>query len=54
MTHLRISIFVDMEDVVIDNFNYGVNKLEKLIEENYQNEYENIIISCTNLLTIRI
>lgn len=37
-----------------DYFNYGVNKLEKLIEENYLNEYENIIISCTNLPTIGI
>lgn len=37
-----------------DYFNYGVNKLENLIEENYLNEYENIIISCTNLPTIGI
>ena len=28
-----------------DYFNYGINKLEKLIKENYLNEYENIIIS---------
>lgn len=37
-----------------DYFNYGINKLEKLIKENYLNEYENIIISCTNLPTISI
>lgn len=35
-------------------FNYGINKLEKLIKENYLNEYENIIISCTNLPTISV
>ena len=37
-----------------DYFNYGVNKLENLIEENYIKDYENIIISCTNLPTIGI
>lgn len=37
-----------------DYFNYGKNKLEKLIKENYLNEYENIIISCTNLPTISV
>ena len=37
-----------------DYFNYGINKLEKLIKENYLNEYENIIISCTNLQTISV
>ena len=37
-----------------DYFNYGINKLEKLIKKNYLNEYENIIISCTNLPTIGI
>ncbi len=37
-----------------DYFNYGINELEKLIKENYLNEYENIIISCTNLPTIGI
>lgn len=37
-----------------DYFNYGINKLEKLIKENYLNEYENIIISCTNLPTIGV
>ena len=37
-----------------DYFNYGINKLEKLIKENYLNEYENIIISCTNLPTISV
>lgn len=37
-----------------DYFNYGVNKLEKLIEDNYLKEYENIIISCTNLPTIGV
>ena len=37
-----------------DYFNYGINKLEKLIKENYINEYENIIISCTNLPTISV
>lgn len=38
----------------VDYFNYGINKLEKLIKENYLNEFENIIISCTNLPTIGI
>lgn len=37
-----------------DYFNYGINKLEKLIQENYLKEYENIIISCTNLPTIGV
>lgn len=37
-----------------DYFNYGINKLEKLIKENYLSEYENIIISCTNLPTIGV
>lgn len=37
-----------------DYFNYGINKLEKLIKENYLDEYENIIISCTNLPTISV
>ena len=37
-----------------DYFNYGINKLEKLIKKNYLNEYENIIISCTNLPTIGV
>lgn len=37
-----------------DYFNYGINKLEKLIKKNYLNEYENIIISCTNLPTISV
>lgn len=37
-----------------DYFNYGINKLEKLIKGNYLNEYENIIISCTNLPTISV
>lgn len=37
-----------------DYFNYGINKLEKLIKENYLSEYENIIISCTNLPTIEV
>ena len=38
----------------VDYFNYGINELEKLIKENYLNEYENIIISCTNLPTIGV
>lgn len=37
-----------------DYFNYGINKLEKSIKENYLSEYENIIISCTNLPTIGV
>lgn len=37
-----------------DYFNYGINKLEKLIKKNYLNEFENIIISCTNLPTIGV
>lgn len=37
-----------------DYFNYGINKLEKLIKKNYLSEYENIIISCTNLPTIGV
>ncbi|MDO5568983.1 MAG: hypothetical protein Q4G04_02565 [bacterium] len=35
-----------------DYFEYGKNKLEKLIVENYKDEYENVIISCTNLPTL--
>ena len=35
-----------------DYFDYGINKLENLIAENYSKDYENIIISCTNLPTI--
>ena len=35
-------------------FNYGINKLKKLIKENYLNEYENIIVSYTNLPTIGV
>lgn len=37
-----------------DYFDYGINKLKKLIEENYLKEYENIIISCTNLPTLSV
>jgi len=37
-----------------DYFNYGINKLENLLEKNYLKEHENIIISCTNLPTIGI
>lgn len=37
-----------------DYFNYGINKLKKLIKENYLNEYENIIVSYTNLPTIGV
>ena len=37
-----------------DYFNYGFNKLENLIKENYLDEYGNIIISCTNLPTISV
>lgn len=35
-------------------FDYGLNKLEELIANNYKKEYEDIIISCTNLPTIHI
>ncbi len=37
-----------------DYFNYGINELENLLEKNYLKEYENIIISCTNLPTIGV
>jgi len=37
-----------------DYFDYGINKLKNLIEENYLKEYENIIISCTNLPTLSV
>lgn len=37
-----------------DYFNYGINELENLLEKNYLKEYENIIISCTNLPTISV
>lgn len=39
---------------ITDYFNYGINKLKKLIKENYLNEYENIIVSCINLPTIGV
>ena len=39
---------------ITDYFNYGINKLKKLIKENYLKEYENIIVSCTNLPTIGV
>ena len=35
-----------------DYFEFGTIKLKKFIIENYKDEYENIIISCTNLPTI--
>lgn len=35
-------------------FEYGKNKLKNFIINNYKPEYENIIISCTNLPTISI
>lgn len=35
-----------------DYFNFGLNNLENFIVENYKREYENIIISCTNLPTL--
>lgn len=38
----------------VDYFNYGINELENLLEKNYLKEYENIIISCTNLPTISV
>jgi len=35
-----------------DYFDFGVNKLKQFIIENYNNDYENIVVSCTNLPTI--
>ncbi|MFR7772271.1 MAG: hypothetical protein ACLU0X_02365 [Lachnospiraceae bacterium] len=35
-------------------FDFGINKLEELIEKIYKKKYENIIISCTNLPSINI
>lgn len=35
-------------------FEYGINKLEKLVIDKYKPEYKNIIISCTNFPTINI
>lgn len=35
-------------------FNFGKEKLEKIILENYKKKYKNIIISCTNLPTIHL
>lgn len=37
-----------------DYFDFGIEKLEDLIFENYKSEYENIIISCTNLPTLHL
>lgn len=37
-----------------DYFEFGMSKLKKFIVSNYKKEYENIIISCTNLPTIHI
>lgn len=37
-----------------DYFNYGISELEILLEKNYISEYKNIIISCTNLPTIKV
>lgn len=37
-----------------DYFEFGTTKLEKFIIENYKDEYENIIICCTNLPTISL
>lgn len=35
-----------------DYFEFGLNKLEQFIVDNYKEEYKNIIISCTNIPTI--
>lgn len=37
-----------------DYFEFAMSKLKKFIVSNYKKEYENIIISCTNLPTIHI
>jgi maleate cis-trans isomerase len=37
-----------------DYFDFGINKLKQFIMDNYKDEYENIIISCTNLPTLPI
>lgn len=34
-------------------FEFGINKLEKFILDNYKEEYGDIVISCTNLPTLR-
>lgn len=38
----------------LDYFDFGINKLEKFILDNYKDDDENIIISCTNLPTLTI
>lgn len=35
-------------------FKYGIENLEQLIVAEYKNEYENIVISCTNLPTLHL
>lgn len=37
-----------------DYLDFGINKLKQFIIDNYKEEYENIIISCTNLPTLSI
>lgn len=37
-----------------DYFDYGINKLKELIVSEYKHDYENIVISCTNLPTIHL
>ena len=37
-----------------DYFDFGINKLKQFIIDNYKEEFENIIISCTNLPTLSI
>lgn len=37
-----------------DYFEFGTNKLKQFIIDNYRDEYEDIIISCTNLPTLSI
>lgn len=37
-----------------DYFDFGISKLKQFIIDNYKEEYENIIISCTNLPTLSI
>lgn len=35
-------------------FDFGINKLENLILNNYKDEYKNVIVSCTNIPTLKV
>lgn len=60
----KLAILLDENDIKVihnvnldllhteDYFNFGLNKLEKFIIDNYKKKYGNIIISCTNIPTV--